>query len=80
MVSLSAHRPSFHHTHACHINGIGFLNKSQFAAGFREITGSADPDMIDQFFNAFDYDKDGQVDFRDFACGLGVLHKYVSFS
>lgn len=53
----------------------GVLDRAAFARGFRQVNPNVDSVMIDQFFNAFDYDKDGRVDFRDFAVGLSTLHK-----
>jgi len=52
---------------------MGKLNKTQFSEGLRLI-GQTDPVMIDQFFNAFDYYKDGAIDFREFAIGMSIMH------
>jgi len=52
---------------------MGKLGKAQFTEGMRLI-GQTDQVMIDQFFNAFDYDKDGSIDFREFAIGMSIMH------
>lgn len=52
----------------------GMLDKERFAKGLQSI-GINDKTMIDHLFTAFDSDKDGFVDFRDFACGLSILHQ-----
>ncbi len=52
----------------------GMLDPVTFANGLKEI-GVTDKAMVDQMFQAFDHDKDGYVDFRDFACGLSVLYQ-----
>jgi hypothetical protein len=49
-----------------HYNKIskgGLLDRKQFEQGLKGI-GKADQVMIDQFFTAFDHDKDGYINFR----------------
>lgn len=41
------------------------LTASKFEHGLKSI-GITEPVMVDQFFHAFDHDKDGLIDFRDF--------------
>jgi len=52
----------------------GRLNSVQFAKELRDM-GEKDEVKIAQLFAAFDYDKDGYVDFRDFAAGLSIFFK-----
>ena len=35
--------------------------------------GKTDPVEVDQFFNAFDTQKSGHVDFREVVCGMSVV-------
>jgi len=52
----------------------GRLNALQFAKELRDM-GEKDEVKINQLFAAFDYDKDGFVDFRDFTTGLSIFFK-----
>eukprot|EP00753_Platysulcus_tardus_P021198 PLAT8663.2.p1 GENE.PLAT8663.2~~PLAT8663.2.p1 ORF type:complete len:189 (+),score=86.79 PLAT8663.2:73-567(+) len=48
------------------------LTREQFYAGFRDM-GITDEAMLEQYFNAFDYDGNGTVSFEEFVCGLSIL-------
>eukprot|EP01128_Nolandella_sp_AFSM9_P010431 TRINITY_DN7206_c0_g1_i1.p1 TRINITY_DN7206_c0_g1~~TRINITY_DN7206_c0_g1_i1.p1 ORF type:complete len:1094 (+),score=255.51 TRINITY_DN7206_c0_g1_i1:127-3408(+) len=52
----------------------GTVNRETFAKGLAEI-GITDPLTVEQNFSAFDSNKNGQVDFREFVAGLSVLMK-----
>ncbi len=61
------------YSHFQKVSSGGRLNRKQFEHGLKTI-GQTDKVMIDQLFTAFDHDKDGSIDFREFACGLSVMH------
>jgi len=50
----------------------GKLGKDQFAIGLSQL-GITDPLTIEQNFNAFDENKDGRINFKEFVCGLSVI-------
>jgi Ca2+-binding EF-hand superfamily protein len=50
----------------------GRLGKEHFADGLRQL-GITDPLIVEQNFTAFDDDKDGCIDFREFVCGLSTI-------
>ena len=52
----------------------GYLTKSQFAEGMRQM-GLVDPLLIEQHFSAFDDDKNGRLNFREFVIGMSTVHK-----
>lgn len=45
------------------------FNKALVAIGIK------DKLTIEQYFSAFDTDKDGSIDFREFVCGLSIVLK-----
>jgi Ca2+-binding EF-hand superfamily protein len=52
----------------------GIVDRVAFAKGLNAI-GITDPLIIEQNFSAFDSDKSGTIDFREFAVGLSTLLK-----
>ena len=52
----------------------GMLDKMRFAKGLQSLGQGVDEQMVEQLFAAFDYDKDGLLDFKDFAAGLSVMY------
>jgi serine/threonine-protein phosphatase 2B regulatory subunit len=50
----------------------GQVGRQQFEEGMKSI-GVTDPLVIEQNFNAFDVDKDGQIDFREFVVSLSTI-------
>mmetsp|Transcript_17717 Transcript_17717/g.49861 ORF Transcript_17717/g.49861 Transcript_17717/m.49861 type:complete len:1041 (+) Transcript_17717:66-3188(+) len=53
---------------------LGKLTKDQFAEGMRKL-GVSDPLIIDQNFRAFDKDKSGKIDFKEYVIGLSVVQR-----
>jgi len=52
----------------------GLVGKAEFEAGLKEI-GILDPLVLEQNFSAFDVNKDGQINFKEFVTGLSVVQK-----
>jgi len=52
----------------------GYIGRDEFGAGLRAM-GISDPLTIEQNFSAFDHNKDGKIDFREFVTGLSVVQK-----
>ncbi|MDP2437176.1 MAG: EF-hand domain-containing protein [archaeon] len=60
--------------HWVRISADGFLTKQQFAEGMRQM-GLTDPLLIEQHFSAFDDDKNGRLNFREFVVGMSTAQK-----
>jgi Ca2+-binding EF-hand superfamily protein len=52
----------------------GEIDRKQFAEGLQAI-GISDPLLAEQYFNAFDDNGDGKIDFAEFATGLSVVQR-----
>lgn len=52
----------------------GYVGREEFEAGLNAI-GISDPLIIEQNFSAFDHNKDGKINFREFVTGLSVVQK-----
>lgn len=52
----------------------GLVDKHQFQKGLKDI-GVTDKAAVEQLFSAFDQNKSGTVDFREFVCGLSVMYR-----
>jgi len=50
------------------------VTREQFAAGLQRV-GITDPLVIEQSFSAFDLDKSGSIDFREFVAGMAILNR-----
>lgn len=52
----------------------GYVGRAEFEAGLKAI-GITDPLVLEQNFSAFDVNKDGQINFREFVTGLSIVQK-----
>merc|ERR1712176_999453 len=52
----------------------GTINKQSFIDIVKQQVGFSDYAQIEQLFNAFDYDKNGLLDFREICTGFAILH------
>eukprot|EP01083_Nonionella_stella_P025014 68893_1 len=52
----------------------GTINKQSFTDIMKECVGMNDYTQSEQLFNAFDYNKNGLLDFREICVGFAVLH------
>jgi Ca2+-binding EF-hand superfamily protein len=50
----------------------GRVGRSEFERGIRAL-GITDPLLIEQNFSAFDVDKDGAINFKEFVVGLSTV-------
>lgn len=55
-------------------NADGEIDRKEFAAGLQSL-GITDPLLIEQYFSAFDQDKNGKINFREFVTGLSVVQR-----
>jgi len=62
------------HTWVKNENPSGLVDRAAFTRALTAI-GITDKLLIEQHFSAFDVDKNGEIDFREFACGLSIVLK-----
>jgi Ca2+-binding EF-hand superfamily protein len=51
----------------------GQITKVMFAEGMKRLCGVTDELLLDTYFSAFDRNRDGKIDLKEFLTGLSVV-------